>query len=112
MAGGINLAATTSGHEHPGWRRTGDLWLSPHLLLTYLALRLAREASKWFGLTRASGGFGAAGALVPPHQIRWNRRTRSRRKTQANGEKSRSHRMISLSTQVVNALIIAYVGAK
>jgi hypothetical protein len=34
MAGGLNLAATTSDQEHPGWRRTGYSRVRPALLLT------------------------------------------------------------------------------
>ena len=53
VAGGIDLAATASGHEHMGWRCAGELRLRPDLLLTRLTIGLAREAGKRFEFTLA-----------------------------------------------------------
>src|SRR5882724_13369308 len=55
MAGGIDLAATASGQDHPGWRRAGYLRLRPDWLLTRLTIGLASEACKRLGFTRWSG---------------------------------------------------------
>jgi hypothetical protein len=53
VVGGIDLAATASGHDHAGWRCTRDLQVRPGMLLTRLAIRLAREAGKRFEFTLA-----------------------------------------------------------
>ena len=53
VAGGIDLAATASGHDHAGGRCTRDLRVRPGLRLTRLAIRLAREAGKRFEFTLA-----------------------------------------------------------
>jgi hypothetical protein len=54
VAAGIDLAATPSGHDHPGWRRAGYLRVRPDLLLTRLTIGLAREAGIRLRLPLAS----------------------------------------------------------
>ena len=109
MAGGIDLAATASGQDHPGWRRAGYLRLRPDLLRTRLTIGLASEACKRLGFTRWSGRFarrwsGVAAAPKPTEQETQadEEHTRERIETQVGG-------MISPSTQVVNELIIPCV---
>jgi hypothetical protein len=48
VVGGIDLAATASGHDYAGWRCARDLRVRPGLLLTHLAIGLASEAGKRF----------------------------------------------------------------
>jgi hypothetical protein len=72
VVGGIDLAATASGHDHPGGRCPGCLRVRPGLLLTRLALGLAREAGKRFDFTLAFRRFrpcwSALAALPKPTQ--------------------------------------------
>src|SRR5262245_12853430 len=55
MAGGVDLAATTTGQEHPGWRCSGRVRVRPTLLRTQLAIGLASEARKWLRCSLGSG---------------------------------------------------------
>lgn len=46
MAGGVDLAATTTGHEHQGWRCPGSLRVQPALPHTQCAIGLASETGR------------------------------------------------------------------
>ena len=68
VASGIDVAATASGDDHTGWRRTGCLRLKPALLLTQLAIGFASETGKRFGFALEPGRFwrGWRGLAAPP----------------------------------------------
>jgi hypothetical protein len=112
MAGGIDLAATTSGQEHTRWRRTGRLWLQPDLLLIQRAIGLASETCKRFGFALEPERLrrGWRGLAAPPKRTEQENEKHEEHTSEQREIKVESHDQLLHAS--VNGLSISHVESR